>query len=76
MPRPSQASPKGVGSLSACGDLWPGITTGFDARCWGCTWAPLDGVYQVKVRCYDCPNHGGSLASALARAARWRQGIS
>lgn len=81
MPRPSKyearPAPKGVGYEGrprAC-DLWPGITAGMDARC-SCTLAPLGGVYQVKVRDAACVNHGGPLASALARAARWRQGIS
>lgn len=76
MPRPSNAAPKGVGSLSSVGDLWPGITWGFDARCTTCTWAMLNGVYQVKVREALCPNHGGPLEAALARGARWRQGVS
>lgn len=76
MPRPSQSAPRGVGSLSACGDLWPGITWGFDARCTTCTWAWMNGVYQVKVREFLCVNHGGPLAVALARGARWRQGVS
>ena len=66
MPRPSNAAPKGVGSLSSVGDLWPGITTGFDARC-TCTWAPMGGVYQVKVRDALCLTHGGPLAGALTR---------
>lgn len=61
----------GIGSTGrpwAC-DLWPGITTGFDARC-TCTWAPLAGVYQVKVRDGLCLTHGGALEAAMIRAAR------
>lgn len=27
--------------------IWPGITTGFNARC-QCTWAAHGGTYQVK----------------------------
>lgn len=53
-------------------DMWPGITTGFDGNCHGCTWALKDGVYQVKVRSVFCENHGGALESALARARRSR----
>lgn len=82
MARPSKYAPKGTPAgigygqrPSAC-DLWPGITSGWDARCTSCCWAELDGVYQVKVRDAACVNHGGPLASALLRAARWRQGVS
>jgi hypothetical protein len=28
--------------------FWPGITSGFDARC-SCSWAFHGGVYQVKL---------------------------
>jgi hypothetical protein len=35
---------------------WPGITTGHDARC-DCTWAPRDGVYQVKYQSAGCVVH-------------------
>jgi hypothetical protein len=33
--------------------LWPGITTGNDARC-SCTWAPRGGVMQIKVANSSC----------------------
>jgi hypothetical protein len=36
--------------------LWPGITTGHDARC-SCTWARWHGTYQVKFRDAMCVNH-------------------
>jgi hypothetical protein len=36
--------------------FWPGIYTGFDARC-SCTRAWKDGEYQVKVRDAMCANH-------------------
>jgi hypothetical protein len=35
---------------------WPGISTGWDARC-SCTWVMRDGVYQVKFRDAMCVNH-------------------
>jgi hypothetical protein len=35
---------------------WPGIRTGWDARC-SCTWAQRGGVYQVKYRDAMCVNH-------------------
>lgn len=38
-------------------DMWPGITSGLDARC-SCTRAPLNGVYQVKLRDIRCLVHG------------------
>jgi hypothetical protein len=38
--------------------MWPGITTGHDARC-RCTWAYLGAVYQVKVRDALCVTHSG-----------------
>lgn len=53
-------------------DMWPGIFRGFDANCDGCTWATKDGTYQIKLRSQFCPNHGGALESALARARRSR----
>ncbi len=59
----------GFGKRDQGADLLPGITSGFDARC-SCTWAPMASVYQVKARDVNCVNHGGSLESALARAAR------
>ena len=62
-------------SMSGTNDMWPGITAGMDSRC-TCTRAPLNGVYQVKVRDMMCANHGGPLGACLARMARWRQGIS
>lgn len=52
------------------GSLWPGITAGHDARC-TCTWAPMGGFYEVKVRDTGCRNHGGPLDVVLARMARW-----
>jgi hypothetical protein len=48
---------------------WPGITAGLDARC-SCTWAPYNGVYQVKIRDRGCLTHGGPLAACLARMER------
>ncbi len=64
-------SREGIGQQlrHAAVDLWPGITSGFDARC-SCSWAPLNGVYQVKARNVMCVTHGGSLEVAMARAAR------
>lgn len=64
-----RSAPGGTNRAAAC-DLWPGITAGMDARC-SCTLAPMGGVYQVKVRNALCLNHGGPLASVLARMARW-----
>lgn len=59
----------GFGKRAVAVDLWPGITQLLDARC-SCTLAPLNGVYQVKVRDASCVNHGGALAAVLARMAR------
>lgn len=72
MPRVPKSTKAGIGTdqrPGAC-DLWPGITQGLDSRC-SCTRALMAGVYQVKVRNASCLNHGGPLASALARMARW-----
>jgi len=38
---------------------WPGITGPLDARCWACTWAMRDGVYQVKYVSDACAVHRG-----------------
>lgn len=37
--------------------MWPGITAGYAARCWGCTWAMRNGVYEVKFRHSMCWVH-------------------
>lgn len=67
-------APRGAASIAHDSrvDMWPGITHGFDGNCDGCTWALKDGRYQVKLRSQFCPNHGGTLESALAREARSR----
>lgn len=65
----------GFGKRQDACDMWPGITAGMDSRC-TCTRAPLNGVYQVKVRDTGCVNHGGPLGACLVRMARWRQGVS
>lgn len=59
----------GFGKRAIAVDLWPGITQLLDARC-SCTLAPLNDVYQVKIRDTACLNHGGALAAVLARMAR------
>lgn len=41
----------------AANPTWPGITGPFDARCWGCTWAMHNGVYQVKYVSAMCAVH-------------------
>jgi hypothetical protein len=65
----------GYGKRPDACDMWPGITAGHDSRC-SCSWAPMAGRYQVKVRDSSCLNHGGELGAVLARMARWRQGVS
>lgn len=74
MPSGRNAGP-GYGKRGDACDMWPGITAGLDSRC-TCTRAPLNGVYQVKVRDTGCLNHGGPLDAVLVRMARWRQGVS
>lgn len=44
---------------------WPGIFDGHDAFC-KCTWAPKNGVYQVKQRDLSCPNEGHGRTAATA----------
>lgn len=76
MPRGRAGTPiSNARAMSGVNGMWPGITEGMDSRC-SCTRAPLNGVYQVKVRDALCVNHGGPLELCLARMARWRQGVS
>lgn len=71
MTRGRAGEPRAAGweGRAIAGDMWPGITAAMDVWC-SCTRAPLNGVYQVKVRDVMCRNHGGPLASVLARMAR------
>ena len=41
---------------------WPGIATGFDARCHCSTWAMHNGAYQVKYAWDACDVHRGGVS--------------
>lgn len=47
-PPPARRPPEASSPPSATRRRPHGRASGWDARCWGCTWAVKDGVYQVK----------------------------